>query len=206
MAYVTLPTIATGTLVTADDWNQAGDNFDHLAGMKAGGVALSALAAGSELGLPAGVILPYGGAVAPAGWLLCYGQAISRTTYADLYSAIGTTYGVGDGSTTFNVPDLRGRVPLGKDNMGGSSANRVTATEADNLGQGSGAETHTLITAEMPAHTHTSNYLSSVPAVPLGAGTNAWVGVSGAATSSAGGGGAHNNLQPYLTLNYIIRT
>src|SRR5688572_3046478 len=105
MTYVTLPTIATGTLVTADDWNQAGDNFDHLASMKASGIALSALAAGSELGLPAGVIVPYAGAVAPTGWLLCYGQAVSRTTYATLFTAFSTNYGIGDGATTFNLPD-----------------------------------------------------------------------------------------------------
>jgi len=76
---------------------------------------------------PPGVVLPYAGASAPTGWLLCYGQAVSRTTYADLFTAISTTYGAGDGSTTFNVPDLRGRVPAGKDNMGGTAANRLTA-------------------------------------------------------------------------------
>lgn len=115
--------------------------------------------------LPIGTVLPYSGGSAPAGrpFLLADGSAVSRTTYADLFSLVGTTYGVGDNSTTFNVPDMRGRVPLGKDNMGGSAANRVTATTADNLGQGAGNEAmahthttddHTHTTAD---HTHTVN-------------------------------------------------
>lgn len=69
-----------------------------------------------------GVVLPYAGASAPGGFLLCYGQAIDRTAYGALFGVIGTTYGVGNGTTTFNVPDLRGRVPAGLDNMGGASA------------------------------------------------------------------------------------
>ncbi|HXJ61907.1 MAG TPA: phage tail protein [Verrucomicrobiae bacterium] len=77
-------------------------------------------------GVQIGSILPYGGTTAPSGWLLCYGQAVSRTTYATLFATIGTAFGAGDTTTTFNLPDLRGRVPLGKDNMGGSAANRVT--------------------------------------------------------------------------------
>lgn len=75
-----------------------------------------------------GTVLPFAGSTAPTGWLLCYGQAISRTTYANLFAVIGTTYGVGDGSTTFNLPDLRGRIAAGKDNMGGSAAGVLTVT------------------------------------------------------------------------------
>ena len=76
--------------------------------------------------VPVGVTLPYGGSSAPnAAWLLCYGQAISRSTYATLFGILGTSFGVGDGSTTFNVPDLRGRVPVGLDNIGGTAANRI---------------------------------------------------------------------------------
>ncbi len=78
--------------------------------------------------LAPGIVLPFAGSVEPTGWLLCFGQAVSRTTYAALFNAIGTTYGAGDGSTTFNVPDLRGRVPAGKDNMGGTAGNRLNAT------------------------------------------------------------------------------
>lgn len=69
-------------------------------------------------GAPSGVVLPFAGSTAPSGWLLCFGQAVSRTTYASLFAAIGTAFGVGDGSTTFNLPDMRGRVPGGKDDMG----------------------------------------------------------------------------------------
>lgn len=75
--------------------------------------------------LPSGILVPYAGSSAPSGWLLCDGSAVSRTTYAALFAAISTTYGVGDGSTTFNVPDLRGRIPAGQDNMGGTAAGRL---------------------------------------------------------------------------------
>lgn len=164
----------------------------------------------SYLPFPAGVYVPYGGTTAPSGWLLCYGQAVSRTTYAELFAAISTAYGVGDGSTTFNVPDLRGRFPLGKDNMGGSSANRVTATQADNLGQANGAESHTLTTGEIPAHNHTITP-ATVTGLDLGTpGANGF----GAGffkgsvftTANAGSGGAHNIMNPYQTGNYIIKT
>lgn len=161
-----------------------------------------------SVALPPGVMLPYGGSSAPTGWLLCDGSAVSRTTYADLFAIISTTFGVGDGASTFNVPDLRGRVPLGADNMGGSSANRVTATQADNLGQGSGAETHTLVSGEMPAHTHTTTLPTNSTA---GGSVNHWAGNNSGSslastTSSTGGGGAHNNVQPYQTVNYLIKT
>jgi len=72
-----------------------------------------------------GLILPFGGSVSPDGWLLCHGQAVSRSAYPGLFDVIGTTFGAGDGSTTFNTPDLRGRAVAGKDNMGGTAANRL---------------------------------------------------------------------------------
>lgn len=74
---------------------------------------------------PTGVVLPFAGASAPTGWLLCAGQAVSRTTYSDLFAVISTAHGAGDGSTTFNLPDYRGRTPAGLDNMGGTAANRL---------------------------------------------------------------------------------
>lgn len=77
--------------------------------------------------VPPGMIMAWPAASVPSGWLLCYGQAISRTTYAGLYSIVGTTYGTGDGTTTFNLPDLRGRTIFGKDNMGGTAASRLTS-------------------------------------------------------------------------------
>ena len=96
--------------------------------------------------LPVGVIVDYAGTSAPAGWLLCYGQNVSRTTYAALFAAIGVTHGVGDGSTTFTLPDYRGRVSAGKDDMGGTSANRLTnqtnGVDGDTLGATGGGGAH----------------------------------------------------------------
>jgi len=181
-----------------------------------------------------GMLMPYAGASAPTGWLLCYGQAISRTTYADLFAVVGTTYGNGDGSTTFNLPDLRGRVVAGKDDMGGSSANRLTsALNGDSLGAAGGDEEHTLSTAQMPAHRHfvaanvsLGSASSSVSAVtsttqvarqyqsPYGGGgeifSMAMVRTSTDASvgrsSSVGSTNAHNNTQPTFILTYIIKT
>lgn len=108
----------------------------------------------------AGVAVSFDGATAPPGSLFCYGQAISRTTYAELFAAISTTHGVGDGSTTFNLPDRRGRVDAGQDDMGGSSANRLTSPlNGDTLGAVGGEESHALSTAELAAHTHSDGSL-----------------------------------------------
>ncbi len=181
-----------------------------------------------------GMLAPYAGATAPTGWLLCHGQAISRTTYADLYAVVGTTYGAGDGATTFNVPDLRGRVIAGKDDMGGSSANRLTsALNGDNLGAAGGAESHTLSTSQIPAHRHfvaanvaLGSASSSVAAVtsttqvarqyqsPYGAGGEIFsmsmvrtgTDASVGRSSSVGSGNSHNNTQPTFILTYIIKT
>jgi microcystin-dependent protein len=145
----------------------------------------------------------------PIYWLLCYGQAIDRTTYAALFNVIGTTYGNGNGSTTFNIPDMRGRFALGQDDMGGSSANRVTATQADNLGQSSGAETHTLSTGELPSHSHPmdvnypSAFGSTNPNLPY---LNSNTIYATKQTGASGGGSTHNNMPPYVTLNFIIFT
>jgi len=111
--------------------------------------------------IPAGMIMPTAGSVEPSGWLYCYGQNLSRTTYARLFTAVGTTYGAGDGSTTFGMPDLRGRTIAGRDNMGGTTASRLTAglsgITGTTLGSAGGTETHTLTTAQMPTHTHTQD-------------------------------------------------
>jgi len=92
-----------------------------------------------------GVITAFGGSSAPTGWLLCDGTAVSRSTYADLFAVVSTTYGSGDGSTTFNLPNLKGKVPVGRD---------ASQTEFDTLGETGGAKTHTLTSAEMPSHQH----------------------------------------------------
>ena len=161
--------------------------------------------------MPTGAVLPYAGSSAPTGFLLCYGQAISRSTYADLFSAISTTYGTGDGSSTFNVPDLRGRVAAGQDDMGGSSANRLTdqtgGLNGDTLGDTGGSETHTLTTAQMPAHTHTVAAQQQVSGDSTNRGGSGQLGAAATITSSStGGDGAHNNVQPTIILNYISRT
>lgn len=167
--------------------------------------------AGIESGadsLPSGMVTPFAGSSAPSGWILCYGQAISRATYADLFAAIGTTYGAGDGSTTFNVPDLRGRVAAGKDNMGGSAASRLTNSGTGNpgingstLGASGGADRHQLTAAQMPSHTHGYSTLVAGNGVAFG---NGLVG-SATTTGTAGSDQAHPNAQPTLVLNYIIK-
>ena len=91
---------------------------------------------------PAGIVMPFAGSTAPQGYLFCDGSAVSRTDYADLFTAIGTTYGAGDESTTFNLPDLSGRVVLG-------------VSQSHALGTSGGEAAHTLTEQELPAHTHT---------------------------------------------------
>jgi len=198
---------------------------------------------------PAGIVMPFAGSVAPEGYLLCDGSAVSRTDYATLFEVIGTTYGAGDGSTTFNVPDLSGRVVIG-----------VSGTHA--LASTGGSETVTLSASELPAHSHevpqhghgndievttpelthsitqpVARYLSpgscntgaggaqnpftSTNSAAATRSSNASVADHGAGacsvsgsidasgdltTTSTGGGDAHNNLQPYLILNYLIST
>ncbi len=143
-----------------------------------------------------GSITMFGGDAAPTGYLLCDGSAVSRETYSDLFAVIAEKYGVGDGSTTFNLPDFRGNVPVGKDG----------ATFTD-LGDSGGEEDHALSVSEMPAHTHARNFDTS----STGSAGYPYNGGDGEDatklynTGSAGGNEAHNNLQPYLTVNYIIK-
>ncbi len=156
--------------------------------------------------VPAGAVMPYAGASAPTGWILCYGQAVSRSTYADLFTAISTTYGVGDGSTTFNLPDLRGRVAAGKDDMGGASANRLTnqsgGLNGDTLGATGGSETHQLTEAELPSFTQRNPAVTVNPAF----GDSAPSAVAANSNTTVGSDTPHNNVQPTLILNYIIRS
>ncbi len=141
------------------------------------------------------------GSSAPTGWILCDGSSLLQAgTYADLFAIIGTTYGSVDGSH-FNVPELRSRVPIG---VSGSYALASTGGEA----------THTLTTAELTAHSHTQSQnwedspgTGAASLYMLNDGTpGGSTGHSAIdATDSAGGGGAHNNLQPYLAINYILK-
>lgn len=192
---------------------------------------------------PAGTVEAYAGSTAPTGWLLCAGQAVSRTTYADLFAVVSTTYGSGDGSTTFNIPDLRGRVAAGKDDMGGSAASRLTSTTitsgATTLGNNGGAQTHTLTEAQLASHTHIQNAHShnlqyggslgnttngrelwgdwnaggggTANIVPTATSGVSAVGNASYTTSTTptnqttGSNQAHNNVQPTIILNYIIK-
>jgi len=163
-----------------------------------------------------GVVLPWAGTStsAPSGYLTCYGQAVSRSTYADLFGVLSSVYGDGDGSSTFNLPDLRGRVIAGKDDMGGTSADRLTNAVAgqdsegvngDNLGAAGGLETNTLNVSTLPSHDHGYSQYSSGASGSSGGGAS--TGGNQAATTDAKGGGlGHNNVQPTLILNYIIKT
>ena len=177
---------------------------------------------GSTSPVPAGVVAWTAASAAPTGWLLCDGSAVSRTTYADLFTALSTTYGVGDGSTTFNLPDLRAKMPIG-----------VNGTYT--LASTGGAATVTLSTSQIPSHTHSITSGGShthtvnietetgwtatggagqplVDPISGGSTTVAYTTASGGshdhggATGSAGTGGSHENLPPYVALNGIIRT
>jgi microcystin-dependent protein len=178
-------------------------------------VALFPLA---QVVMPAGSMIDFGGTAAPSGWLLCDGSAVSRATYATLFDAIGTTWGAGDGSTTFNVPNLARRVTVGS---GGASS----GTLGNAVGNTGGAETHTLSTGEIPAHSHGvtdpghTHTLTQSALVANTAGTafdNAGTAGAGASVSAnsnttgisiqnAGGGGAHNNMQPSAVVMKIIK-
>jgi microcystin-dependent protein len=182
--------------------------------------------------MPTATVLPYAGLTAPTGYLLCDGAAISRTTYSDLFGIIGLTYGIGDGSTTFNIPDLRGRVIAGQDDMGGTSADRLTnqsgGLNGDNLGATGGSETHALTEAQMPKHYHQMRGPNSITAPQDDGGTTGHglygggtpddaaqeygtystggSASSGSQSTGTSNGNNHNNVQPTIILNYIIKT
>jgi microcystin-dependent protein len=157
---------------------------------------------GPGLVCPPGVVLPFAGSTLPPGWLWCDGDAIDRWYYARLFGIIGVQFGSGDGSTTFNLPDMRGRVPVALDNLGGSDAGRLSA--ANTVGGTGGTETHTLTSAEMPTHTHP--LAQTLVEAGVSATVNYDGGSAGGTTGFTGSGSAHNNMQPYLLLNYIIKT
>lgn len=170
---------------------QAGTAADRLMTPQRTAQAIAALAVTV---IPVGAIIDHAGSSAPAGWAICDGSAVSRSTYSALFTAIGTTYGVGDGSTTFNLPDCRGRASIGAGTGSGLSARSLAAT--------GGAETHVLTGSESPAHTHGAASLGTGDYTAFASGTRAPVN----ATTYTANGAAHNNMQPFLVLNKIIKT
>ena len=157
-----------------------------------------------------GMGMDFWGTTAPAGWLFAYGQAISRTTYSALFAVFSTTFGTGDGSTTFNMPDKRGRASFGKDNMGGISADRLTkvggpsgpGVDGDTMAATGGEESHQLTVGEMPIHSHSARGVGSAqPQYSTFAGNG-----SSGGTGNAGGDQPHNNLQPTAIVLTCIKT
>ena len=218
---VTLPTgtvtsvmIADGTIVNADinasaaiDWTKlavsstvSATEVGYLDGVTSAiQTQINNVIASLSSAVPTGTVSMYAGTTAPTGYLICDGSPVSRTTYSALFSAISTIYGNGDGSTTFNLPDLRGRAPIGV-GQGTGLTNRT-------LGSRVGDETVTLTEAQMPSHGHqflfgrdgtlgsSSTYVTQVSPTFTGAGTS----------TAAGSGQAHPNMQPSIALNFIIK-
>jgi microcystin-dependent protein len=153
---------------------------------------------------PAGVIQMYAGTSEPTGWLLCQGQEVSQLTYATLFGIIGTTYNTGgEVAGNFRLPDFRRRVPVGAGGTG-------SATLGNLIGNSGGSETHTLIVSEMPSHSHNlagSNFIAwdVFPNGSVAITTGPGPFNTPAPLPNTGGGQAHNNLQPSLVVNYIIK-
>jgi microcystin-dependent protein len=200
-----------------------------------GSVTAEKIAGGAiPSGVPTGMIAPFAGASSPSGWLLCQGQSVSRTTYADLFTALGgvsSPYG-GVTSTNFNVPDLRTRVPVGLFSTDTDTDPSATDNRLNSLGKTGGEKTHTLTQAQLPSHTHTvgrgasfgtsrvgsaasggfrgdvvTGYDPTFALQNLSSGSEDMPGTAHNHSVTGGGSGnAHNILQPYLVVNYIIKT
>ena len=229
--FVTSPT--TGFYISSANEISVAINSSQVAKFNSSGITLVApfnlidKNGGVAYGYPIGIMFGFGGTSAPQLWLLCGGQAISRITYSNLFAAIGTAFGAGDTVTTFNVPDLRGRAPFGKDDMGGSAANRVTTAgsgvDGVTLGASGGAQNVTLAQANMPnyspsvtdpTHTHSlggTNVAvangSAIKEAGAGSLNTATMSINAASTRvtvSWGSGTALTSMNPALILNYII--
>lgn len=161
------------------------------------GTTLVSVGGGSgETDAPIGTITSFAGTTPPSDYLLCDGTAVSRTTYSDLFAIIGTTYGAGDGSTTFNLPNLKGRVPVGYDS---------NDTDFNAIGKTGGEKTHTLTIDEMPSHNHQQTLGGEITTTDQVAGAGVIGKENQSLTANTGGGQPHNNLQPYIVYNFIIK-
>lgn len=147
-----------------------------------------------QIFLPPGMMAPFGGTTVPNGWLFCDGSAVSRTTYNSLFSIIGTVFGSGNGSTTFNLPDLRGRGTMGK------STETFTA-----IGLTGGEQTHKIVIAELAAHTHPIKTYAGLAGGYVKGGQNTTFEGQPQSTESTGGDTPINVLDPYLVVNFIIK-
>jgi microcystin-dependent protein len=222
-AGTTWTNVKVTTLSPQDDVDMGGHKLENLGSPNTSGDAAVYPVTYAQLGstataflVPTGALLMYGATSAPSGFLLCDGTAVSRTTYSTLFGIISTTYGVGDGSSTFNVPDMRAYFPLGYK----SGTNTMAAT--------GGSNTPSLTAASDGAHTHTLTVTSSQAGVNWSAATSVGSMTSAGALRNiaAGGGetvdyysptaasnGAHTHTitgqdtrPPYLVVNYIIKT
>lgn len=156
--------------------------------------------------LPAGSLVIYGGVTEPSGFLFCYGQAISRSTYATLFTAIGTTFGVGDGTTTFNLPDARGRGLFGRDDMGGAAASRITNAVSGIAGATLGAVGGD---QRMQSHNHApavGTAFVALDAAGVSQTPGSGSGVGSETVTGTTGAGASQNMPPALIINVLIKT
>mgnify|MGYP000374030369 CR=1 FL=1 len=182
--------------------------FDGLETIFVGPVNLPPTASFSLI--PAGFISEYAGTIAPVGYLFADGASLLRADFPALFAALGTTFGSVD-ADTFNIPDLRGTFPLGKDDMGGVAAGRVTAASVGGvnstiLGGRGGEQAHALIAAENGPHTHTYQAPGAANSVEVGSPQILCFSAGAASTTdSSGSGTPHSTTPPWLCLNYIIR-
>lgn len=152
----------------------------------------------SGVSYPVGAVVPFSGAFIPLSWLVCDGAAVSRATYAALFAIVGTTFGAGDGSTTFNLPNLQGQTPVGV-GAGAGLTNRV-------LGSFFGVDKMRLQATHLPSHAHKiPNYTTVNIAGASSGGTDSGNGVTGATGRAGATADGHNTMAPYVGLNMIIR-
>jgi microcystin-dependent protein len=209
--------IASGTLVQGTPYVATYNNSDGAFYLQGFGT--------NPYQIPLGAMLPYTGSTAPnTAFVLPFGQAISRTTYATYFSLVNTTFGTGDGSTTFNVIDMRGRLPIGQDNMGGSAASRVTTAgssiDGTTIGANGGGQNVSILQGNLPnvtlggSVTYAANS-SGISYQPGGAGATVVSAMASGGNTSAtttsvsislgGSGTVLNKMPPGIVVPYILR-